>query len=141
MKPLLIAVAFTLLPASADAQVAAGTVPDPFQRQAASAPDEVSAREPLNSASERVLRNLIAGAQAGQMDYSVMTEDLGAKVKAQEAAVTPFLQGLGELQALEFVGSEDGADLFAVTFAEGATQWIIGFDDDDKVAVLLVRPA
>ena len=48
--------------------------------------------------------------------------------------------GVGAVQAVDFVGSQDGADLFAVTFANAATQWVIGFQDG-KVAALLFRPA
>ena len=142
MKPLLIAAAFAVLPAAAQAQVAAGAVPDPFARQGQAA--EVAApavREPLNATAEPTLRTLITSAQAGAMDYSVMTEDLASKVREQEAQVTPLIQGFGELQTIEFVGSQDGADLFAVNFAEAATQWVIGFNDDGKVAALLFRPA
>lgn len=144
MKLLLIAAAFAVLPVAAQAQVAAGAVPDPFAREgqaAAAEPAAPAAREPLNAAAEPTLRTLIASAQAGAMDYSVMTEDLASKVREQEAQVTPLIQGFGDLQSIEFVGSQNGADLFAVTFAEAATQWIIGFNESGKVAALLFRPA
>lgn len=142
MKPLLIAAALAVLPATAQAQVAAGSVPDPFAREGqAPAPAMTAVREPLNGAAEETLRRIIASAQAGAMDYSVMTDDLGAKVREQEAQVTPLIRGFGALQSIEFVGSQNGADLFAVTFAEVATQWIIGFNEDGKVAALLFRPA
>ena len=39
------------------------------------------------------------------------------------------------------MASQDGADLFAVTFSNAATQWVIGFNETDKVAALLFRPA
>ncbi|OGN41891.1 MAG: hypothetical protein A2623_05990 [Caulobacterales bacterium RIFCSPHIGHO2_01_FULL_70_19] len=144
MKLLLIAAAFAVLPAAAQAQVAAGAVPDPFAREGQAAEAEAAApaaREPLNAAAEPTLRTIIASAQAGAMDYSVMTEDLASKVREQEAQVTPLIQGFGDLQSVEFVGSQNGADLFAVTFAEAATQWIIGFNEAGKVAALLFRPA
>lgn len=144
MKPLLIAAVLAALPAAAEAQVAAGAVPDPFARQgqaAAPEPAAPAAREPLNAASEETLRAIIAGAQAGAMDYSLMSEDLAGKVREQEAQVTPLIQGFGAVQAIDFVGSQDGADLFAVTFANADTQWIIGFDAAGKVAALLFRPA
>jgi len=147
MKPLLIAAALAVLPAAAQAQVAAGSVPDPFAqpgqtRQAApAAPAAPPAAEPLNAASEDTLRAIIASARAGEMDYSLMTEDLAGKVREQEAQVTPLIQGFGDLRAIDFVGSQNGADLFEVAFANAATQWIIGFNEDGKVAILLFRPA
>ncbi|HWQ87084.1 hypothetical protein [Brevundimonas sp.] len=158
MKPLLIAAALLLVPAVAQAQVAAATVPNSFDRPAArtqqpvpapsaaapgpaAAPAPAMSTTPANARSEEVLREIIAGGQAGALPYATMTDDLAAKVREQEAAVLPILQGFGAIQALDFVGSQEGADLFAVTFATAATQWIIGFDDAGKVDALLFRPA
>ena len=170
MKPLLIAAALLLLPAAAPtvamAQVAAASVPNSFDRpasQAARAPARPAApataavpasavapapasapamsMTPANARSEEVLREIIAGGQAGTLPYALMTADLGGKVRAQEATVLPLIRGFGTIQALDFVGSRDGADMFAVTFATAATQWVIGFDDSGKVALLLFRPA
>lgn len=144
MKPLLIAALLAALPAVAEAQVAAGTVADPFARpgQAPAAPAAAPAvREPLNAASEDALRAIIASAQAGAVDYALMTEDLAGQVREQEAQITPLIRGFGAVQAIDFVGSQDGGDLFAVTFANAETQWFIGFDEAGKVAALLFRPA
>lgn len=156
MKPLLIAAALLLVPAAAQAQVAAATMPNSFDRPAArtqqpvpappapapaAAPAPVMSTTPANARSEDVLREIIAGGQAGALPYALMTDDLAGKVRAQEATVLPLLRGFGPIQALDFVGAQDGADLFAVTFATAATQWIIGFDEGGKVAALLFRPA
>ena len=153
MKPLLIAAALLLVPAAAQAQVAAATMPNSFDRpsaQTAPAPTPSPApaaaapamsTTPANARSEEVLREIIAGGQAGTLPYAVMTDDLAGKVRAQEASILPLLQGFGAIQALDFVGSQEGADLYAVTFAAAATQWIIGFDESGKVAALLFRPA
>jgi hypothetical protein len=152
MKPLLIAAALLLVPAAAQAQIAAATVPNSFDRPAARTPRPVpapaaatpapaTATTPANPRSEEVLREIIAGGQAGTLPYALMTDDLAGKVRAQEATVLPLLRGFGAIQALDFVGAQDGADLFAVVFANAATQWVIGFDEADKVAALLFRPA
>lgn len=137
------------LSGAAQAQVAAATVPNSFDRpaQGAAAPAPAPApaavapvAAPINAQSEETLRTLIAGAQAGALDYSLMTTDLAAKVREQEAQLTPLIQSFGAVQAVDFIGSQNGADLFVVTFATQATQWVIGFQDD-KVAALLFRPA
>ena len=156
MKPLLLAAALLLVPAAAPtvalAQVAAATVPNTFDQPAArtqqpvpaipaAAPAAPMSTTPANPKSEEVLRDIIAGGQAGTLPYALMTDDLAGKVRAQEASILPLLQGFGAIQALDFVGAQDGADLFAVTFATAATQWIIGFDEGGKVAALLFRPA
>lgn len=155
MKPLLLAAAVLLLaPAAAHAQVAAGALPNTFDdpsaraRAATPAPTPAPAApaapmgtEPANAASEDILRTLIASAQAGAMDYSLMTDDLAGKVREQEAAVLPVIESFGALVALDFVGSRDRNDLFSATFANAATEWMIGVNDDGKVAALLFRPA
>lgn len=152
MKPLLFAAALLLLPAVAPtaalAQVAAGSLPNSFdapvqapRAAAPAAPAVPAAATPANARSEEVLRNIIAGAQAGTMDYSLMTDDLAAKVREQETAIQPLIAGFGPVQAVDFVGNQNGADLFAVTFSNAETQWVIGFTEDDKVAALLFRPA
>lgn len=151
MKPLLIAAALLLVPAAAQAQVAAAAMPNSFDRPTAqtrapapaavATPAPALATTPANPRSEEVLREIIAGGQAGTLPYALMTDDLAGKVRAQEAAVLPLLRDFGAIQALDFIGAQDGADLFAVTFATAATQWIIGFDESGKVAALLFRPA
>lgn len=145
MKPLLIAAALLLIPAAAQAQAAAGSMPNSFDRQvapaAAPAPARPMSTTPANARSEEVLREIIAGGQAGTPPYALMTDDLAGKIREQEATVLPLMKSFGAIQALDFVGNQDGADLFAVTFATAATQWIIGFDDNGKVAALLFRPA
>jgi len=70
-----------------------------------------------------------------------MTDDLAARVREQEAAIQPLIAGFGPVQAVDFVANQNGADLFAVVFANAATQWVIGFTEDNKVAALLFRPA
>lgn len=142
MKPLLIAAALLLLPAGARAQVAAASMPNSFDGPVRVAPVAApAAPAPANPRAEAVLRDIIAGAQAGTIDYAVMTEDLAGKVREQEASIQPLIVGFGPVQALDFVGSQNGADLFAVIFANAATEWVIGFNEADKVAALLFRPA
>ena len=143
MKPILIAAALLLLPAGARAQVAAASMPNSFDGPVRVAPvaAPVAAPAPANSRAEAVLRDIIAGAQAGTIDYAVMTEDLAGKVREQEATIQPLIAGFGPVQAVDFVGSQNGADLFAVVFANAATEWVIGFNEADKVAALLFRPA
>lgn len=144
MKPLLIAAALLMVPAAASAQVAAGSVPNTFDRPAPAAPAAArpspGSTTPANSKSEDVLRDFITAAQAGTIDYAVFTDDLGAKIREQSAQLTPLIQGFGAVQAVDFMRNENGSDLFAITFANAETEWLIGIQDD-KIAALLFRPA
>ena len=153
MKPLLIAaLAVLLTPAAALAQVAAATVPNSFERPAAAAPVPASTPAPVqatpaapptpaNPRSEELLRTLIGSAQSGAMDYALMTDDLAAKFREQATTTIPLITGFGAIQAVDFVGARQGADLYVVTFEHQATQWLIGVNADGKVALLLFRPA
>ena len=157
MKPLLLAAALLLItPVAAQAQVAAGSLPNAFDRPApapaaarpaapvvapSAAAPAAGAEAPVNARSEEVLREIIAGARTGEINYALMTDDLAGKVREQEAAIRPLIEGFGMVQAVDFVGAQNGADLFAVVFANAATEWVIGFNDEDKVAALLFRPA
>lgn len=155
MKPFLAVAALGLaLPSVAFAQVAAGSVPNPFDRPAgapssasqatASAPQ--AAAEPLsptpaNAASEEALRTIISGLQAGTPDYSLLTEGLATQLRAQAPTILPLMQGFGAIQSFDFAGSRSGADLFVINFANAQTEWIVGMDEGGKVAALLFRPA
>jgi len=155
MKPLLLAAALLLLPVAvptaACAQVAAGALPNSFDGPARPAPAAVPvatpaaalpvATTPANPRSEDVLRELIADAQAGTVDYALMSSGLADRVRPQEARNNALIQGFGTVLAVDFVGVQDGADMFAISFANAETQWVIGFDASDKVAALLFRPA
>jgi hypothetical protein len=154
MKPFLIAAALMLAPAAAQAQVAAGAMPNTFDRPAQAAPVRPApapaatpapapalSTTPANAASEGALRAFIAGGQAGTIDYSAMTENLGAQMRQQEATILPLFQQFGALQAVDFVGSQEEFDLFAVVFANAATQWVVSLTDDGKISALQFRPA
>ena len=89
MKPLLIAAALLLLPAGAQAQVAAASMPNSFDspvRVAQTAPPAAvpAAPAPAHPRAEAVLRDIIAGAQAGTIDYALMSDDLAARVREQQ---------------------------------------------------------
>lgn len=149
------------LPSAAFAQVAAGSVPNPFDRPAgapapsarpatpapsapapAPAPAEATlSPTPANAASEETLRTVIASLQAGTPDYSLMTTDLATQMRTREATILPLIKGFGTIQSFDFAGSRNEADVFVVNFASAETEWFIGMDDDGKVAALLFRPA
>ena len=149
MKTLLIAAALLAAPLPVLAQsVAAGTVPNSFDAPRAAqtaptlaAPPASSARAPDTARAETALRDLISAAQGTGFDYSDFTADLATKIRAQEAQVTPLIKSFGAIKTVEARGQENGADLFRVTFDNQVTEWLIGFDAEDKIALLLFRPA
>ena len=154
-SPAAVAIALTL-PSAAAAQVAAGAVPNTFDRPASAAasprptPAPAQAAAPIapamsptpaNAASEETLRTIIASLQAGTPDYSLLTDDLATQMRAQASTILPIFQGFGAIQSFDFIGSRSQADMFVINFANAETEWIIGMEEDGKVAALLFRPA
>lgn len=149
LAALLGAAAFALpmtAPTQAMAQAAAGSVPNTFDNSAAAqtaptpAPRPAAAARPVNANAAATIRTIISGMKSNALDFDLFTEELAGKIREQQAQIFPILQGFGAVQAVDFVRSQEGADLFIVTFATAETQWVIGFDDAGKVDALLFRP-
>jgi len=127
---------------------AAATLPEAFGDSAASARPQAAPPAPATTAtapdiarSEEALRAVIAAMQAGQIDYTVFTPDLAEQIRAQSGAVAPLIQQFGPLKSISHLDQQNGADVFRVVFDKQATDWIIGFNEDDLIAALLFRPA
>ena len=156
MKPTLmktaLAAALLLAPVPAVAQAAAGAVPNAFDRPAQSATTQArpapaapaptgAAQAPDIARSEEALRAVIAAAQGTGFDYADFTTGLGTQIRQQEAQVIPLIKGFGAVKTVEYVKQEGEAQMFKVTFDNQVTEWMIGFDAEDKIAALLFRPA
>lgn len=156
MKPTLmktaLAAALLLAPVPAFAQAAAGAVPNAFDRPAQSATPQArpapaapaptaAAQAPDIARSEEALRAVIAAAQGTGFDYAGFTTGLGTQIRQQEAQVIPLIKGFGAIKTVQYVKQEGEAQMFKVTFDNQVTEWMIGFDAEDKIAALLFRPA
>ena len=144
--------AVLLAPAPVLAQAAAGSVPNSFDAPAtqttpapqrpAQAPAQAQSAAPADVAkAEAALRGVIVAMQGTGPDYSVFTENLAAQIRQQAVQVAPLIKSFGALRSVEHVRPEGQAQLFRVTFDNQATEWVIGFGDDGKIAALLFRPA
>jgi len=155
-----------VVPASALAQVAAGSVPNSFERPAGQAaaparpaqqrpasaplppiggqtdtPTQAPAEAPDIARSEEALRAVIAAAQGPGFDYAAFTENLAEQIRAREAQFLPLLKSFGAVQSVEFQRPEGTAHMFRVVFDNQETDWLIGFSEDDRISALLFRPA
>ena len=151
LKTLALAAAL-LAPAPVLAQAAAGSVPNSFDAPAAQAtpapqrPVQAPVQAPAAASTdvaeaEAALRGVIVAIQGPGPDYSAFTQNLAAQIRQQADQVTPLIKSFGALRSVEHVRPEGQAQLFRVTFDNQATEWVIGFDDDGKIAALLFRPA
>ena len=156
MKTLIAALVLSapaVVPASALAQVAAGSVPNSFERPAAqtTAPTrslppiggqaETPTQAPDIARSEEALRAVIAAAQGSGFDYAVFTDNLAEQIRAREAQFLPLLKSFGAVQSVTFQRPEGPAHLFRVVFDNQEADWLIGFSEDDRISALLFRPA
>lgn len=115
--------------------------PAPAPEAPAPEPDVTPSSPAKVAATEAVLKTTIAAMQAGQPNYADMTPDLAEKVRAQSDRLLPVFQQIGALQSVIHVGTENGAELFTVVFANAPTQWIIALNEAGKITVVLFRPA
>lgn len=126
---------------------AAATLPHAFEGDAAPARPQAAPAAPTTAIapdiarSEEALRAVIAAMQAGQIDYTVFTPDMAEQIRAQSGQVAPLLQQFGPLKSISHLDQQNGADVFRVIFEKQATDWVIGFDEEDLIAALLFRPA
>ena len=160
MKTALIASFLLLAPAPVLAQssgAAAGAVPNSFDAPAAQAttpaprPTPQPSGPPARTApaaspadiakGEAALRDIIGDIQGAGLDYSVFTENLATQIREQSAQVTPLIKSFGALGDIEHQRAEGQAQLYRATFENQVTEWLIGFDEDGKIAALLFRPA
>lgn len=128
---------------------AAATLPNAFDGPAAAAAPQDLAPPPAPAAeigpdvkrAEDALRAVVAGIQQGDLNYAMFSQGLADRIRAQAATIDPLIKGFGELVDVTYVGQEQGAELFALDFEKARTQWIIGFNAEDEIALLLFRPA
>ncbi|WP_409019228.1 hypothetical protein [Brevundimonas vesicularis] len=151
MKTLMIAASVALMALPAGSALASGlesgqtavTPPAstrPDGSAAPAAPAQLNTRTNTGKAL-MTLRQTIIGLTNESVDYSTMTPDLAAKIREQSEQITPLLRQFGPLQTAQAKGTENGAEKFRVVFANQATDWLIGFNEEGKIALLLFRPA
>ncbi|WP_292046652.1 MULTISPECIES: hypothetical protein, partial [unclassified Brevundimonas] len=100
-----------------------------------------SAAAPDIARAEEALRGVIADVQGAGFDYSDFTPNLAAQIRQQAEQVSSLIKSFGAVKTVEYERQEGEAQKFKVTFDNQATEWVIGFDADDKIAALLFRPA
>ena len=130
------------VPNSFDAPAAQATTPAPRPAPQPSGPAPAPAASPADIAKgEAALRDIIGDIQGAGLDYSLFTENLATQIREQSAQVTPLIKSFGALGDIEHQRAEGQAQLYRATFENQVTEWLIGFDEDGKIAALLFRPA
>src|SRR5262249_61859222 len=103
-----------------------------LSRSGAAAADHATERPIMVAQNERqhqtetVLREIIAQLRAGNPDYANLEPQLEQAIRQQMPNIRALLDQLGPLQRLEFIGTQNGLDLYRGVFANGAMTWAIG---------------
>lgn len=74
--------------------------------------------------------------QAGSPNYDEMEPLLRAAVQNQFSSVQPRLSSLGKVQTVEFMGEQNGQDIYNVKFERGALAWGIQLSANGKILSL-----
>ncbi|HEV7227773.1 hypothetical protein [Brevundimonas sp.] len=127
--------------AAAQETVAAGRIQNTFDGTGRQTAVAVPARSEPDPRSEPAIRAFIGGLQTGTVDWNAFTPNVAEQMRPGEAQAVEVVRSLGALESVEWFQHRDGADHYLVRFENADTQWIIGFDEDDRIAALLFRPA
>ncbi|MGL4491067.1 MAG: hypothetical protein ACRCU5_16630, partial [Rhizobiaceae bacterium] len=91
--------------------------------------------------SEATVRKLIADAQNGVMDETLMTAELALVVQSQVETVEREMHKIGALQSITFKGvARDGWDVYLASFEKGEQVWRLYLQDNGKVSGLFFSP-
>jgi uncharacterized protein len=89
-------------------------------------------------ATAAALRKVITDLQRGTPDAASMEPALYAALQSQGGA--GLLARFGALQGIEFVASQNGADVYRATFQNGVTLWTIALSPSGRIAGLFFKP-
>ncbi len=90
---------------------------------------------------EAAARTMLAGLSSGTPDYAAMAPQLVDVTRQQLPQLHAWLQSLGEMKSLDFIGAGPaGDDQYKATFGNGALVLGIQLAPDGKVAGVMLRP-
>jgi hypothetical protein len=94
------------------------------------------------SGGEAALRGNIAGLQAGEPKYEMMSAGLAEATRSQLPGLKSIFANFGAVKSVAFKGvAENGADIYRVEFEHGSTEWRIIMSPDGKIESLNFRPS
>lgn len=109
----------------------------PAKPQAVTSPsDHSSAAQAQPRASELRLKGAIEKIQSGAPNYDEMEPLLRAAVQNQYSVVQPKLASLGKIKSIEYMGAQNGQDIYNVKFESGALAWGILLSANGKISAL-----
>lgn len=96
----------------------------------------VLAQNRIFSDSEPQLRTSLAAFSSGSPNYEDMEPILKIAVEQQWPMISRRFSALGALRQVEFIGPQNGLDVYKVTFKGGITSWAIQIAPNGKIGGL-----
>jgi uncharacterized protein len=124
--------------AAAVTQIASAAEPGVEPRARPDSPALRLAQAEPTHATAAPLRKIITDMQRGTIDAASLEPALFAAIQAQGGGV--LLRRFGALQRIEFVATQNGADVYQVTFESAAALWTIRLSPSGRIAGLFFRP-
>jgi pimeloyl-ACP methyl ester carboxylesterase len=84
------------------------------------------------------LRKVITDLQRGAPDAASMEPAIYAAL--QNPGIRALIEHFGALQRIDYVATQNGADIYRVTFANGASLWTIAMSPSGHIAGLFFKP-
>jgi pimeloyl-ACP methyl ester carboxylesterase len=119
-------------------QIASAAEPGAAPRARPDSPAMRLAQTEPAHATAAPLRKIITDMQRGTLDAASVEPALHAAIQAQGGAA--LLARFGALQRIDFVATQNGADVYKVTFENAATLWTIQLSPAGRIAGLFFKP-
>ena len=86
------------------------------------------------------LRQAIEDLSAGRPNLDQMEPMLRVAVEQQQARMSQTLQTLGRVTNIEYVGPQNGTQVYKVAFERGNSVWAIALSPNGKILTLYFQP-
>ena len=100
----------------------------------------LTVQEAVSSRLRSRLVETIGDIQRGEPKLERMQPMLRVAVEEQKDRMQSYLSSLGSITSVDFVGPQNGAEVYRVRFANGTTIWSIAVAPDGRLSILYVQP-
>jgi hypothetical protein len=82
------------------------------------------------------LSSVLTQLASGNFDYTKMNTETAARVRTQQASLTPALTQYGAVRTITPLGERGGSQRFRVTFANGEATFVIATNAQGLITAL-----
>lgn len=91
-------------------------------------------------AAEAAVKSLLDSASPGhEIDYSIMTPDVAAQVRAGPE-ISAMVRSWGPPKSVEYLGNPPGSELFKITYDAIAIDFLVVLNAENKISAMYFHP-